>query len=169
VSDVTALPVFVSQLLWLLLVWSAIAWLVVWPWSQRLSPEARLALWVAPQMFRVLGLGLLVESLSPGMPAEFAIATATGDSLTATLALLAFVGLRRGGRHGRAAAWACTIVGAADLLVAFPHAVRTGAIAHLAAQWYVPVFAGPIMVVSHAACLVTLLRTRRPSGAGARP
>jgi hypothetical protein len=156
-----ALPVFVAQLLWFLLAWSAIAYFVVWPWSSRLAPEQRLALWIAPQMFRVLGLGLLVPNLSPGMPGEFAAATATGDSITAALAAIAFAGLRRGARGARHAAWACTLVGIADLLVAFPHAAQTGAIAHLAAQWYVPVLAGPIMVVSHVACLVTLVQTRR--------
>ena len=41
------------------------------------------------------------------------------------------------------------------------HAAATGAIDHLAAQWYVPVFAGPIMVVAHIACIVTLLQTKR--------
>jgi hypothetical protein len=157
--------IFVSQLAWFLCVWTAIACLVVWPWSLRLGLEQRLSLWVAPQMFRVLGAGLLVPNLAPGISQEFAVATALGDSLTATTALLAFIGLRRGWRSGRALAWACSVVGMADLLVAFPHAAATGAISHLAAQWYVPVFAGPIMVVSHAACLVTLLRAR--SGAGA--
>lgn len=109
---------------------------------------------------RVLGLGLLVPNLSPGISREFAVATALGDSVTATLALLAFIGLCRGWPRGRSLAWACTVVGIADLLVAFPHAATTGAVAHLAAQWYVPVFAGPIMVVAHAACLVTLRRSR---------
>lgn len=152
--------VFVTQLVWFLCVWSAVVYLVVWPWSLRLGLAQRLSLWVAPQMFRVLGLGLLVPNLSPGISREFAVATALGDSLTATLALLAFVGLRRGWRSGRTLVWACSVVGIADLLVAFPHAAATGAMSHLAAQWYVPVFAGPIMVVSHAACLVTLLGSR---------
>lgn len=155
-----ALPIFVLQLGWFLLVWSAIARFVVWPWSQGLSPAAAVCVWVAPEMFRVLGLGLLVPSLSPGMPREFAVATAIGDSITATLALSAFVGLLRGWRSARGLAWACTLVGLVDLGVAFPHAMRTGAIAHLAAQWYVPVFAGPPMVVAHVACLIALWRTR---------
>jgi hypothetical protein len=162
------LAVFVAQFLWFLLVWTAVARVVVWPWSLRLAPEARLSLWVAPEMFRVLGLGLLVQNLSPGMPRGFALATAAGDSLTASLALLAFLGLRRGWRAARGLAWACTLVGVGDLLLAFPHAVHSGAIAHLGAQWYVPVFAGPLMVVAHVACLVTLLRTRDATPGGAR-
>src|SRR5262245_40232226 len=112
-------------------------------------------------MFRVLGVGLLVDNLSPGMPTEFAVSTAVGDSLTAVLAALAFTGLRRGWRSARGLAWACTIVGSLDLLVAFPHAASTGAISHMAAQWYVPVFAGPVLVICHVACFILLMHGRR--------
>lgn len=111
-------------------------------------------------MFRVLGVGLLVPNLSPGMPAEFATITAAADSLTAVLAAAAFVGLRRGWHTARGLAWACTLVGSIDILVAFPHAASTGAIAHMATQWYVPVFAGPPLVISHVACFILLARGR---------
>jgi hypothetical protein len=155
------LLLFVLQFLWFLFAWSMIACFFVWPWSAQLSPDARLSAWIAPEMFRVLGVGLLVPNLSPGMPSEFALSTAAADSLTAVLAALAFIGLRRGWRQARALAWACTGVGTADLLVAFPHAAATGAISHLAAQWYVPVFAGPPLVICHVACFILLLRGRR--------
>ena len=155
--------VFVLQFLWFLLAWSLIAWFVVWPWTARLSSDSRLCAFVAPEMFRVLGVGLLVPNLSPGMPIEFAASTAAGDSLTAVLAALAFTGLRRAWRTARAFAWACTIVGSLDLLIAFPHAAHTGAITHMAAQWYVPVFAGPILVICHVACWILLLRGRSAS------
>lgn len=152
---------FVLQFLWFLLAWSLITYFLLWPWSARLSPDARLSVWVAPEMFRVLGVGLLVPNLSPGMPAEFAISTAAGDSSTAVLAASAFLGLRRGWRWARSLAWACTLVGFMDVLIAFPHAASTGAIAHLATQWYVPVFAGPPLVICHVVCFILLLRGRR--------
>jgi hypothetical protein len=155
------LALFVAQFSWFLFAWSLIARFVLWPWSARLSPESRLSAWVAPEMFRVLGVGLLVPNLSPGMPAEFAVATAIGDTLTALLAAAAFAALRRGWAAGRGLAWACTLVGTLDLLIAFPHAAATGAISHMAAQWYVPVFAGPPLVICHVACWVLLVRGRR--------
>jgi uncharacterized protein (DUF58 family) len=155
------LAIFVLQFLWFLFAWSLIAYFLLWPWSARLSPGARLSVWVAPEMFRVLGLGLLVQNLSPGMPMEFAASTAIGDSLTALLAALAFTGLRRGWSSGRGLAWACSIVGSLDILIAFPHAASTGAISHMAAQWYVPIFAGPPLVVCHVASFVLLIRGRR--------
>jgi hypothetical protein len=77
---------------------------------------------------------------------------------TAMLAASAFLGLRAGWRAGRGLAWACTLVGSLDLLIAFPHAASTGAISHLATQWYVPVFAGPPLVISHVVCFILLVR-----------
>lgn len=152
---------FVLQFLWFLLAWSLITRFVLWPWSARLAPDERLSVFIAPEMFRVLGVGLLVPNLSPGMPIEFALPTALADSLTAALAAAAFVALRQRWRAARGLAWACTIVGTADLLVAFPHAASIGAIDHLAAQWYVPVFAGAPLVVCHGVCWILLLRGRR--------
>src|SRR5262245_31095287 len=111
------LVLFVSQLLWFLFAWSLVAYFVLWPWSARLAPAARLSVWIAPEMFRALGVGLLVPNLSPGMPIEFAASTAAGDSCTALLAALAFIGLRRGSASARGLAWACTIVGSLDLLI----------------------------------------------------
>ena len=159
------IALFVSQFLWFLFAWSLLTHFVLWPRSASLSPDARLSVWVAPEMFRVLGVGLLVPNLAPGMPAEFAIPTAAADSTTALLAASAFVGLRRGWRSARALTWACTLVGSADILIAFPHAASIGAISYMAAQWYVPVFAGPPLVVCHVVCFILLARGKdRPNG-----
>jgi hypothetical protein len=157
---VEPIAVFILQFLWFLFAWSLITSFVLWPRSATLPPDVRLSVWVAPEMFRVLGVGLLVPNLSPGMPAEFAVPTASADSLTAVLAACAFVGLRRGWGAARGLAWACTLVGSLDLLIAFPHAASTGAIGHLATQWYVPVFAGPPLVICHVACFILLVRGR---------
>ena len=63
----------------------------------------------------------------------------------------------------RLLARACNAVGTLDLLFAFPHAAATGAISHMAAQWYVPVFAGPPLVICHVACIILLVRGRGSS------
>ena len=151
---------FIVQFLWFLFAWCLITYFVLWPRSATLSPDVRLSVWIAPEMFRVLGVGLLVPNLSPGMPAGFAITTAVADSLTAVLAACAFVSLQRGWGAARRLAWACTLVGSLDALVAGPHAVSTGAISHLATQWYVPVFAGPPLVICHVVCFILLVRGR---------
>jgi hypothetical protein len=157
---VEPITLFVLQFLWFLFAWSLIAYFVLWPWSESLSPDARLAAWVAPEMFRILGVGLLVPNLSPGMPAEFATTTAAADSLTGVLAAASFVALHRRWSAARALTWACTLVGSLDALIAFPHAASTGAISHLATQWYVPVFAGPPLLLCHVACFILLARGR---------
>jgi hypothetical protein len=158
---VEAITLFVLQFLWFLFAWSLIAYFVLWPRSASLSPDARLAAWVAPEMFRILGVGLLVPNLSPGMPAEFATTTAAADSLTGVLAAASFVALQQRWSAARALTWACTLVGSLDALIAFPHAASTGAISHLATQWYVPVFAGPPLLICHVACFILLARGRR--------
>lgn len=151
---------FILQFLWFLFAWCLITYFVLWPRSAPLSPDIRLSVWIAPEMFRALGIGLLVPNLSPGMPAEFAITTAAADSLTAVLAAGAFVGLQRGWGAARGLAWACTLVGSLDALIAFPHAASVGAITYLATQWYVPVFVGPPLVICHVLCLILLVRGR---------
>src|SRR6185369_7925168 len=108
------------------------------------------AICIAPQLFRVLGGGLLVSNLAPGMPRSFAIPTAASDSLTAFLALLSVIALRRRWPARRKLAWTCNIVGTADLLIALPHAAAIGSAQFLTAQWYVPALGVPLMLVSHA-------------------
>jgi hypothetical protein len=153
--------VFAIQVLWFTLAWATLARLVVWPFSQRLERHRSVALWLAPQMFRVMGLGLLVPNLAPGIDAGFARSTATGDSLTAALALLAFVTLMRGSSRGFALAWAATAIGLLDGIVAVSSAARLGVAEHLAGQWYVPAMGVPLMGVAHIGCIAALLRARR--------
>lgn len=155
------LPLFVGQFLWFLVVWSVVATMLVAPLLGEDDVEGRLTVWLTPQLFRVLGTGLLVERLAPDMPRAFAVPTAGGDTLTAGLALLALVALHVRSRHARALAWACTIVGSVDVTIALAHAAHIEAARYLAAQWYVAAVMVPLMVVSHVMAVRTLLASRR--------
>lgn len=138
---VLAMPVaavFVAQLVWFTIAFAVIARLVVWPWSARLAPHHRAALWIAPQMSRVLGLGLLVPNLAPGMPDAMSIPTAIGDATTAVLALAAFVALHRDHRLGPWLGWACMVVGIGDGLHAMSTAARLQVAGNLAASGTCP-------------------------------
>ncbi len=157
------LPLFLTQFLWFFLVWSALTYFVVWPSSSRFSVDAKLKFWIAPQMFRALGLGLLVPQLSPGLSSSFAVPVAAVDFFVAILAVLAFAGLYRGWRVALPLTWACTIIGLGDLLIAFSIAPFIGVADHLAAQWFIPALVGPLMIVAHLACLAALLRSRTDS------
>jgi hypothetical protein len=150
-------PIFVAQFLWFGTAWAVLAVLFVVPWLGTKAPDDALAICLAPQLFRVLGLGLLVPNLAPDLPRAFALPTAVGDSLTACLALVAVVALRRRWRGARTAAWACNVVGALDLLIALPHAAAIGAARYLTAQWYVPALGVPLMIVSHVLAFRNLL------------
>jgi hypothetical protein len=153
-------PFFAFQFLWFLIAWAVVAVLFVAPRLRSWAVDDALAICTAPQLFRVLGVGLLVPNLAPGMPRSFALATAIGDSLTAVLALVAVVALRQGWRVARPAAWVCNLVGVTDLAIALPHARSIGAAQFLTAQWYVPVLVVPVMIVSHVLALRLLLGKR---------
>ena len=164
---------FALQFVWFLLAWSAVAVLLVQPRLRGGDVNDELSVWVAPHLFRVLGLGLLVPALAPGMPPGFALPTALGDAATALLALVALVALQRRHPRARALVWVFNLFGSADLLVAGVQAVRFGAAAHLEAQWYVPALGVPLMIVTHVQVFRVLLRESerwaRFSGRGVYP
>ena len=151
---------FALQFTWFLVAWSVVGALLVAPAVARLARDDALAVVMTPQLFRVLGLGLLVPNLAPDMPPAFAVPTAIGDATTAVLALFAIVALRRRWPAARGLAWACNLVGAADLAIALPHAAHVQAAHFLFAQWYVPALGVPLMIVSHAMALRMLVRPR---------
>src|SRR5215204_715086 len=97
--------VFGAQFVGSLVAWSVLAACWVAPAVRAWGPEDRLALKTPPLMLRFLGLGLLVEHLSPGLDPAFARNTAMGDGATAVLAVLATIGLRRRSSSARALAW----------------------------------------------------------------
>ena len=150
-------PLFVFQFLWFLTVWAVLALLFVAPKLRSYATDDALSICIAPQLFRVLGVGLLVPNLAPGMPWSFALPTALGDSATALLALISVVALRNRWQRARKVAWACNLVGAADLVIALPHAAITGTAQFLTAQWYVPALGVPLMIVSHVMSFRVLL------------
>lgn len=153
-------PLFVMQFAWFLVAWTTIAIVLVAPRLAAIPRERALAVVLAPQMFRVLGVGLLVPNLAPGLPMEFALPTAIGDTTTALLAWAALLAVHTESPHARRLAWACTIVGAGDLAIALPHAARIEAARYLAAQWFVPTVAVPLMIVSHVMTARVLLASR---------
>ena len=154
-------PFFAFQFFWFLCAWAVVAVIFVAPRLRHAAFEDALAVWIAPQLFRVLGVGLLVPNLAPGMPRSFALPTALGDSATAVLALVAVIALHKRWTMARALAWTCNLVGAADLLAALPHAAAVHASGFLAAQWYVPVLGVPLMIVSHCMAFRLMWRERR--------
>lgn len=152
--------VFGAQFVSSLVAWSVVAVCWVVPAVRGWAVEDRVALSTTPLMLRFLGLGLMVDHLSPGLDAAFARNTAIGDSVTAVLAVLATIALRRRWASARALAWGAHLVGAIDLAIALPNAARVGAAMHMQAQWYVAAFGVPLMIVAHVFGLRMLLGSR---------
>src|SRR5687768_15523449 len=151
---------FTIQFLWFLVVWATIANLFILPVIERLEQNDKLSVWLTPQLFRVLGLGLLVQNLAPDLPRSFALPTAIGDCLTAFLALISIIALRQRWAWAQRLAWVCNIVGSLDLVIALPHAAVINAVKYLTVQWYVPAVVVPLLIVCHFMTFRVLIRHR---------
>jgi hypothetical protein len=152
--------VFVIQFVWFLIVWTTIAKLFVSPFVQRFEINDKLSIWLLPQLFRVLGVGLLVQNLAPDLSYSFALPTAIGDSITSILALISIIALHTEWPSARSFVWVCNVIGSLDLVIALPHAAVIKAPNYLTAQWYVPAAILPLMIVSHVMVWRLLFRYR---------
>ena len=141
---------FVIQFVWFLVVWFTIAKIFVEPFIERFDINDQLSICLLPQLFRVLGIGLLVQNLAPDLPYSFALPTAIGDSLTSILALISIIALNKRWPSARFLALVCNVVGSLDLAIALPHAAVIKAVTYLTGQWYIPAAIVPLMIVSHA-------------------
>ncbi|MBX7059002.1 MAG: hypothetical protein K1X75_13130 [Leptospirales bacterium] len=151
---------FVSQFFWFSIVWTVVVLVWLAPAIRDSERTTQLKVWLTPQLFRVLGLGLTVENLAPALPQSFALPTAIGDSLTALLSLVAILLLHHRIRFSIGFAWACTLFGLLDLLIALPHAASIHAARYLHGQWFVPAVCVPLMLVCHVMALKALLKPK---------
>jgi hypothetical protein len=102
--------------------------------------------------FRFFGLVFLLPGVvGPNLPAGFATFAAYGDFTTGVLALLALLTVRV-----RPLFWlfivAFNLVGTADLLVAYYHAIRLGLPAlagQLGATYVIPILYVPMLMITH--------------------
>lgn len=133
----------------------------VWPNIQGLAANRQLAICLAPQMFRLMALGLLHPLLSPDLAMEFAVPTVIVDVMVSLLAMLAVLLLHREHSLGRVTAAAALLLGSLHILISGYYAPAYNFPSHLNAQWLVPVMLGPIMLVSIILSLLVLLRASR--------
>jgi hypothetical protein len=145
-----------------LLAWATVCRVYLWPRIRALPlPEAARPI-LFLHLFRFVGSTFLIPGVvSPALPYAWAAPAAYGD--LAAMAL-AWVALALGRRPGsRAALWVFNLWGAADLLFAFYQGgVRLEIDAGLfgAAIWILLIYV-PLLLCTHAALFVLLLRGRR--------
>jgi hypothetical protein len=87
---------------------------------------------------------------------------AYGDIISATLALVSLLSLRRGA--GVVIAWIFNLWGSADLLNAFYQANDTGLLpGQLGATYFIPTFVVPLLLITHGLLFRILLQHQNES------
>ena len=148
------------------LVLGYVAWLLcfgvyVWPRLRAIDRiEAQRAI-ATLHSFRFFGLVFILPGVvSPDLPAGFALFAAYGDFATGVLAMLALLTVRI-----RPLFWlfvvAFNLVGTADLIVDYYHAIQVGLPAHaewLSATYAIPIICVPLLMITHVAAFYFLAR-----------
>ena len=149
-----------------------VAWLLcfrayIWPWLKSQDRVAAQRAIATLHSFRFFGLVFILPGVvGPDLPASFARSAAYGDLATGLLAMLALLSIPR-----RPLFWlfvvAFNVVGTADLLLDYFHAVRIGLpdiAGELGAAYAIPILYVPLLMITHVAAFSLLLR--RPARAG---
>jgi len=111
--------------------------------------------------FRFFGLVFLLPGVvGPNLPARFATSAAYGDFATGILAILALLTVR-----ARPLFWsfvvAFNLVGAADLFLAYYHAIQSGlpqVAGQLGSTYAIPILYVPVLMITHIVALYWLVR-----------
>jgi hypothetical protein len=118
--------------------------------------------------FRFFGLVFILPGVVGALPETFAEFAAWGDFATSVLALAALMTIRT-----RPLFWsfvvAFNVVGVADLLVDYFNAIRLGlpdVAGQLSTAYAIPIIYVPILMISHVAAFIVLLRQRKITSEG---
>ncbi|TPL98784.1 hypothetical protein [Mesorhizobium sp. B2-3-10] len=148
------------------LVLGYVAWLLCFgayglPWLDSMDRMAAQRAIATLHSFRFFGLVFLLPGVvGPNLPAGFAMFAAYGDFATGVLAMLALLTVRV-----RLLFWAFVVafnvVGMADLVVDYYHAIQTDLPEHaeqLGATYAIPIIYVPLLMITHIAAFWFLLR-----------
>jgi hypothetical protein len=145
-------------------VWALCFGMYVVPWLKSMERAAAFRAMATLHSFRFFGLAFLVPGVvGPELPASFATFAGYGDFATGVLAVLALFTFRI-----RPLFWtfvvAFNLVGAADLIVDYYHAIQADLPAHagqLGAMYAIPILYVPVLMLTHLLAFYWLLR-RQP-------
>ena len=148
------------------LVLGYVAWLLcfgayVWPWLKSMDPVAAQRAIATLHSFRFFGLVFLVPGVVvPNLPASFTAFAAYVDFATGLLAMLALLTVRI-----RPLFWlfvvAFNLVGTADLIINYYHAVQIGlpAVAgEFGATYAIPIIYVPLLMITHIVAFYLLVQ-----------
>lgn len=157
-------PIFLGQM-----ILGYVAWLLCFsayaaPRLKALDPVQAHRLMATLHSFRFFGLAFIVPGVvGPGLPAGFAPAAAYGDFATGLLAIAALLSVRV-----RPLFWSFVllfnVIGAADLVLDYRHAILSGLPEHAGAlglMYAIPVLYVPLLMITHGYALRDLVRRWR--------
>ena len=157
-------PLFLIQLVLGYIAWLLCFRVYVWPRLKSMDRvEAQRAI-AALHSFRFFGLVFILPGVvGPNLPASFAAFAAYGDFAAGVLAMLALLTVRL-----RPLFWtlvvAFNVVGAADIMLDYYHAIQAGLPAlagELGATYAIPIIYVPLLMITH---FVAFYFLARPSG-----
>lgn len=145
------------------------AWLLcfgafIWPRLKAMEAAAAQRAIAALHVFRFFGLVFILPGIvSPHLPASFAVSAAYGDLAAGILAMLALLTAGM-----RPLFWlfvvAFNLVGAADLVLNYIHAIKIGLperAAELGVAYAIPVLYVPILMITHIVAFYLMARSVR--------
>jgi hypothetical protein len=143
--------IFWMQLLASVVVFGLVAVWYVWPYLTTLSRSSALIPLLFVHVPRYVGMTLLVAGMiDPKIPRAFLSNTAYGDLLAAALALASIFALRGNWRIAIPLVWVANTWGFVDLLNAVRSVLQVNLPSfNLGTIWYIYIFYGPLVVVSH--------------------
>ena len=153
------LQLFITEFALGISAWTVIAVVWVYPWLKTKSKVDALAIMLAPQMMRFIGISLLIPGLvGPDMPKELAQQIAWGDATTSALAMIGILFLRSGWKGAIGFAWFVNLLGFTDLLLSVGRGSAVDISTHLHGAWYVPTLAVPFTLTSHLVAFLILIK-----------
>jgi hypothetical protein len=132
-----------------------------WPWLRSLDRvDAHRAI-ATLHSFRFFGLAFIVPGVvGANLPTGFSTFAAFGDLAAGLLAMLALITIRMGPLF-RLFVITFNLVGTADLVLDYYHAIRTGLpeqAGALGAAYAIPILYVPLLMITHIAAFYLLLR-----------
>jgi len=143
-------------------VFSLMATWYLWPRLIRFPVKSALTLLLWVQVFRYVGMTLLVEGMiDPEMPHSLLRDGAYGDLLAAALAFASILALRHGLRGAIALVWIANSWAFADVLNVLRSIITSNVASYnLESIWFIYTFYAPLVVVSSLMIFLVLLKSR---------
>jgi hypothetical protein len=156
--------VFAGMFVLSLCAWTLVLRSVVAPRLLGKPRQETLALLALPECFRHVSALLLIPGVAnEGLPSDFVHSLVIGDVLTAVLAMVSILALRRGARWAIASTWIFNVIGTLDLLKNVVHGMSIGVADYFGAAAVVPTMGVPLMLAIHVWIFAVLVSRREPT------